>query len=332
MNMQTSQRRKQNAIRAKQSGKQLLVLLIAFFCFILGMFLTPDNAQAMGVMALSLNSDIELVRHTTLIEIQFIRVMLILLSILLIILGVWWKHIMQSSFIVELSSSNQQRVYISGHTRTSLTLLLLSILLALAYLIMDSYILEPSVASFISREDGFIEQLTALLFLICSFQAALLFFRTESLNRKVFPTIFVIGFFLCFGEEISWGQRIFGWETSEAMRSINVQAETNIHNISGYFADHLFIAGTFLYGGVLPFIAKNSSVIRNFCFRIGLPVASLYLATVFCIASLIHEWTIYRVIQTGTLRAAELRELLSAFCFTVLMWESLLCSKKIRQK
>ena len=32
------------------------------------------------------------------------------------------------------------------------------------------------------------------------------------------------------------------------MAKVNVQAETNLHNLSGYFADHVFIAGTLLYG------------------------------------------------------------------------------------
>ncbi len=33
------------------------------------------------------------------------------------------------------------------------------------------------------------------------------------------------------GEEISWGQRIFGWMTPGALDDINNQGETNIHNI-----------------------------------------------------------------------------------------------------
>jgi hypothetical protein len=33
------------------------------------------------------------------------------------------------------------------------------------------------------------------------------------------------------GEEISWGQRIFGWMTPGALEDINNQGETNIHNV-----------------------------------------------------------------------------------------------------
>ena len=32
-------------------------------------------------------------------------------------------------------------------------------------------------------------------------------------------------------EEISWGQRIFGWSTPERLENLNAQQETNLHNI-----------------------------------------------------------------------------------------------------
>lgn len=38
-------------------------------------------------------------------------------------------------------------------------------------------------------------------------------------------------YLICAGEEISWGQRVFGWETPTAFAEINEQGETNIHNI-----------------------------------------------------------------------------------------------------
>ena len=35
-------------------------------------------------------------------------------------------------------------------------------------------------------------------------------------------------------EEISWGQRLLGWSTPEALERINVQDETSFHNLSGF--------------------------------------------------------------------------------------------------
>lgn len=34
-------------------------------------------------------------------------------------------------------------------------------------------------------------------------------------------------------EEISWGQRLFGWETPAAWAALNHQGETNLHNLIG---------------------------------------------------------------------------------------------------
>ncbi|MFN8476230.1 MAG: hypothetical protein U0074_00170 [Kouleothrix sp.] len=36
--------------------------------------------------------------------------------------------------------------------------------------------------------------------------------------------------FLIAGEEISWGQRLFGWQPSD-LAAINHQGETTVHNI-----------------------------------------------------------------------------------------------------
>jgi hypothetical protein len=42
---------------------------------------------------------------------------------------------------------------------------------------------------------------------------------------------FAVLFFFGAGEEISWGQRIFGWGTPDALQRANGQDETNLHNL-----------------------------------------------------------------------------------------------------
>lgn len=37
------------------------------------------------------------------------------------------------------------------------------------------------------------------------------------------------------GEEVSWGQHLFGWQTPEVFQVLNRQQETNLHNISSWF-------------------------------------------------------------------------------------------------
>ena len=43
--------------------------------------------------------------------------------------------------------------------------------------------------------------------------------------------LLALGCFFVAGEEISWGQRVFGWGTPDSLDAINHQGETNVHNI-----------------------------------------------------------------------------------------------------
>ena len=84
------------------------------------------------------------------------------------------------------------------------------------------------------KEDGIAEWLTVAGLLLGSFVC---FTRFLKLLRKrsrwfLFVTL-ALGLFLFFaaGEEISWGQRIFGIETPEYFQQHNAQQETNLHNL-----------------------------------------------------------------------------------------------------
>ena len=94
------------------------------------------------------------------------------------------------------------------------------------------------------------------------------------------------------GEEMSWGQHVFGWKTPESMAKVNVQAETNLHNMSGYFADHVFIAGTLLYGGIVPIMAAVSPVWRRIFGHFGVVVGSVGLAVGFIVVTLNQPYLI----------------------------------------
>gem|GEM_PF-1073747 len=57
--------------------------------------------------------------------------------------------------------------------------------------------------------------------------------RFPKSNKKKLFYILLVGsgiLFLMFGEEISWGQRIFGWESTGVFAAYNYQKETNLHN------------------------------------------------------------------------------------------------------
>lgn len=79
----------------------------------------------------------------------------------------------------------------------------------------------------LSVEDGPIETASALCWIIASGLMGTLFFRT----RIVWYLLLALIFFLCFGEEISWGQRIVGFSSPDYFAEHNLQGEFNIHNL-----------------------------------------------------------------------------------------------------
>jgi len=95
-------------------------------------------------------------------------------------------------------------------------------------------------------EDGIMENAGALSFFI----ASVLFFRTflkmrqckepqeRGMGAGFWFLILAALFFFIAGEEISWGQRIFGWATPDWVKEDNLQQETNIHNLEFFHADN----------------------------------------------------------------------------------------------
>ena len=84
------------------------------------------------------------------------------------------------------------------------------------------------------EEDGIIEYMTAFILLVSSmfvFYRLIKIGRSKSIKWVIFNIILVVGLFFGFGEEISWGQRIFSIESNSFFLENNLQKETNLHNL-----------------------------------------------------------------------------------------------------
>ena len=81
------------------------------------------------------------------------------------------------------------------------------------------------------REDGWLENLSA----ICLVLGSVLLFASAKMapNWIARGCCFLGGLALVFGagEEISWMQRVFDFETPERVRQVNAQSELNLHNM-----------------------------------------------------------------------------------------------------
>ena len=80
------------------------------------------------------------------------------------------------------------------------------------------------------------------------------------INRKKHrPTTFLcillaIILFLMAGEELSWGQRIFNWETPELIATYNIQKETNFHNLATQLFQNTLYFGGWILLVLLPLL------------------------------------------------------------------------------
>lgn len=208
-------------------------------------------------------------------------------------------------------------------------IILIGVALGIIYIASGDMIFNEAQLKKINTEDGVIEYCSALFLVLSSILSLILVFKWRGhKERMIMHAIFAFGFFAMAGEEISWGQRIFNIETLEVIKDLNIQNENTLHNLLGYFADHLFIAAVFIYGAILPYVVYYSQFFRKFFDYIGLPIASLGLAIGFLIITMMQSWTVYRIFDPlPHLRMPELRELYTAIAFCLLMYEAwILCN------
>ncbi len=87
----------------------------------------------------------------------------------------------------------------------------------------------------IIREDNLLENLQVVFYGFSSILFFTISFKYFKSNKLFFIYFLIFGLGLLFitGEEISWGQRIFGISSPEVVQVNNAQGETTIHNING---------------------------------------------------------------------------------------------------
>jgi hypothetical protein len=158
--------------------------------------------------------------------------------------------------------------------------------------------LDPDTAMDLVREDGAIENMQAILYLLGAGLWGFAFIFTSSAKgngkrRQVFFILFLALFLFFFLEEISWGQRMFGFSTPESLEGMNMQDETNIHNIG--WGDSLLwvhlIMGLFVVtvGIIFPVLKLGSKRASTVFDRLKFPVVHHNLIACFCMALVFYS-------------------------------------------
>ncbi len=161
--------------------------------------------------------------------------------------------------------------------------------------------LDASFVRSYTDEDGLIEYLGALCLAVGTVFALLAFRRSgrapagriDARIKRLSYLGLALFLLLALGEEISWGQRLLGIGTPQALAEINAQGEINFHNLYGNSngqnaSDLIFKAFWFGFGVVLPLVAAASRTARSFLGRY-LPVVPLWLAVLFVFQQLLWQ-------------------------------------------
>lgn len=137
-----------------------------------------------------------------------------------------------------------------------------SVLCVLAYssVLVTAALFPGFSARVMSGELGLIESAQAAVLsaaLICAVAAVREPAAAESPGLRFWLALLAVGLFYVLGEEISWGQHYFGWETPGWFARNNDQGETNLHNTSSWLDQKpraLLVAAVVAGGLVNPLI------------------------------------------------------------------------------
>lgn len=108
----------------------------------------------------------------------------------------------------------------------------------LLLIILPVRVLDPAgYSQWVDGELGLIELATPVLSLagaVFGCRAALALWRGGVDRLFLWALLMTAACVYFAGEELSWGQHLFGWSTPEALGELNDQNETNLHNMSSW--------------------------------------------------------------------------------------------------
>jgi hypothetical protein len=126
---------------------------------------------------------------------------------------------------------------------------------------------RKGLESWFAGELGVVENLTVVLLVMAAALTVSVinrYGRFLQLAPKLFLAVFCSGCVFFAGEEASWGQHWFGWETGQYFLAINDQQETNFHNTS-VVLDRLPKAivslAIFIGGVVVPLYLRRKTLV-----------------------------------------------------------------------
>lgn len=211
------------------------------------------------------------------------------------------------------------------------------------------FLLRPDVIIRLAEEDGPIEWLGAAMLLLAAALFGVAFFRDPEGNalgrfrtrRNLFFLFLALVCFVGFGEEISWGQRVFGFETPALLAEHNFQSEFNFHNLEWLHGktreglpkfhipiEDIFCSGYFL---ALPLVNLLPPVGR-WLRRLNVPVLPLLFVFLFVVHYAMNKAVKVFTPEVLQHTRVEIRETVAALLFVLAgMWFARLWARGSRR-
>jgi hypothetical protein len=177
-----------------------------------------------------------------------------------------------------------------------------AILLLVTLMLVAGFVLFSTNLHLFMRytvEDGLVEWLTVFGLLLGS---GVCFYRFVKLRQKkngiflLVTLLLGIMLFIVAGEEISWGQRIFGIQSSEFFKENNSQGETNLHNmvVGGVKVNKVvftfgLIAALGIFLLVVPYLYRRNEGIKRWADNWGILIPQTYQVIAFLLLFAITE-------------------------------------------
>jgi len=182
-----------------------------------------------------------------------------------------------------------------------------AIIVAIYLMLFVRFALLPypvNTIAWLGEEDGLVENAGALCFLLAGAVFLVAAHRSSGLHRQCDTNpienpqaLLALGALclICFGEEISWGQRLFHYPVPAWLASINRQGEWNLHNLNWFQAttaegadksfwerlinmNRLLALFQLTLCTLAPMLTAYSATLRTWGARIGLPIVPWWIA------------------------------------------------------
>lgn len=165
------------------------------------------------------------------------------------------------------------------------TLVLNAVAIAGIPVLAALFFVDREIFGLILDEDRLVEWGQVILFAGAGVMGAIIAadrFRRGSVGQGVLWVFIVLALVFICGEEIAWGQRLFGLETPELLEEINKQNEITLHNIGNTLtAFNLVLFFASLYAILAEWIQRRWNIAGRWADGDRLYVPPFFLAGLF---------------------------------------------------